>query len=401
MSTADASPINPAEADTPGKPERLPAIDVLRGLVMAVMALDHVRDYFTSARFTWMDPTQTTPAHFFTRWATHFCAPAFFFLAGLGAYLSMARGKSKPELARFLLSRGFVLILFDLTIVRVGWDFNFHFDGGPWFIVLSTLGMSMMVLAGLIFLPVWGVALFAAVIIGGHNYFDRVAPEQLGSLSPLWTLLHVRASAHVGRIPFYVSYPLVPWVGVMAAGYALGPVMLMERTKRRRNLRRIGASLLVGFVLLRIMNVYGDPRPWSTVEYGGIENLMAFLRVKKYPPSLLYVLMTLGLIVLSLAWLENLKGPLQRWLTTFGRVPLFFYLLHLYVIHGLALLVGVSRGNDPRDFLVPYFRLPRDFGFGLPAVYSAWIIVLLVMYPCSEWFGNLKKRSKAVWLSYL
>jgi len=389
-------------ASSAPKPERLTSVDLVRGLIMAVMALDHVRDYFTNVGFRWVDPARTTPALFMTRWITHFCAPAFFLLAGVGVALSLSRGKSVPAAARFLLSRGAFLVLVDLTVVRFAWDFNFAYEGGPWLIVLTALGLSMIALAGLIFLPRPVIAGFAVVLIAGHNLCDPLDAKDLGLFTPLWTLLHVRSGGEILGVPFYVSYPLVPWVGVMALGYALGPVFQHDQQARRRTLFIVGAALTVGFVVLRAINGYGDPRPW-TAEYEGFYNVLAFLRTKKYPPSLLYLLMTLGPILLALAWFDRPNdGPIARALITIGRVPLFFYVLHLYLIHTLAVAAGAALGYDAREFCVPYSRLPADYsGFSLLNAYLIWVVVLVALYPLCVWFADLKRRNRSVWLSYM
>lgn len=399
MDTAVASPLPPAPA-APAKKERLESIDVLRGLVMAVMALDHVRDFFTDVKFNSMDPAVTTVPLFLTRFATHYCAPAFFFLAGLGACLSGTRGKAKGELARFLFTRGAFLVAVDLTLVRVGWDFNFAYHGGPWLIVLTALGLSMMILAGLVFLPVPAVGALGVVVIAGHNLFDHVSPESLGALEPLWVFLHVRAGSEVAGIPFYVSYPLIPWVGVMLVGYAFGPVMLLERPRRVRVLLATGAALVALFVVLRGLRLYGDPRPWAQ-HFEGVANVMAFLRTKKYPASMQYLLMTLGPTLIALGLLDGVKGPVARVFLTLGRVPLFFYVAHLYLIHALALAGGALQGYPVRDFCVLYSQLPSDYGYSLPVVYLVWLLVLVGLYPVCAWFSDLKRRSKAAWLSYL
>ena len=256
-----------SRADVPADAPRarLDSVDLLRGLVMVLMALDHVRDYFTDLRF---DPTEldrTTVPLFLTRWVTHFCAPAFVFLAGTSAYLAGARGRSRGELARFLLTRGLWLILLEFTVVQFGWSFNFDYASLVWVQVIWVIGVSMIVLAALIHLPLPAVAGLGAAMIVGHNLFDGVAPQALGAWGPLWTLLHVQGPI---RLPtgsvLFVAYPLIPWIGVMALGYALGPVLRRPEAARRRTLLRLGLGLTAGFVVLRAVNLYGDPSRWST-----------------------------------------------------------------------------------------------------------------------------------------
>jgi uncharacterized membrane protein len=392
------------ESSAPALPkrERLASIDILRGAIMAIMAIDHVRDYFTNARINWMDPAETRPELLMTRWFAQFCAPAFFLLAGMGAYLSLSGGKPRGAVARFLFLRGLVLIVLDLTVVRVAWDFNLSYEGGLWFIVLTALGVSMIVLAGLVYLPMWSVLLFSALIIGGHNLFDHLTGAEFGKFEWLWILLKVRGGDTVAGVDFYISYTLVPWIGIMALGYGLGPILTRDARSRRRWLFFLGLAFTLSFVVLRGFNLYGDPRPWVPDPNNPV-SYWAFLRTKKYPASLQHVLMTVGPLLIILAALDRVKKPnmLGRWLIEFGRAPLFFYILHLYVIHFLALVFGVAAGFQMHEFLVLYNRLPEGWGFNLPQVYMIWILVLVVCHPVCVWFDGVKRRSKSVWLSYL
>ena len=355
---------------------------------------------------------------FLTRWITHFCAPAFCFLAGVGAALSFSRGKSKIELSRFLLTRGAFLVLLDLTVIRVAWDFNFQFSGGPWFIVLAVLGFSMIALAGLIWLPNWAIVVFAVAMIAGHNAFDFVDDlsehGRLGRWSPLWTFLHMQTGDRLAfpplnkfrvgggpGIPFYVSYPLIPWIGVMALGYAFGPIFRLPGPDRRRRLFGMGLGLTLTFAILRAWFDYGDPRPWEAEFPEPLNNFLEFLRTSKYPPSLDYLLMTLGPILIALALLDQAKGFVVGIFLDFGRVPLFFYVAHLYLIHALAVGFGMMQGFPAREMMTTYNGLPDDYGFSLRVVYLVWLLVLLLLYPPCAWFSNLKRRSKHWILSYL
>ncbi|MCE9532357.1 MAG: heparan-alpha-glucosaminide N-acetyltransferase domain-containing protein [Planctomycetes bacterium] len=425
------SPENSVEHPVP-KRERLPSIDILRGFVMAIMALDHVRDYFSIDRgISWMDPEQSRAELMVTRWFAQLCAPAFFLLAGMGVFLSLSGGKSKRTIAGFLIKRGLFLILLDLTLVRIAWDFNFRYDGGLWFIVLTCLGASMIVLAGLIYLPNFWIIVVSLVIIGGCNLLDprpavEKAPAELktaedplgdevkedldipktdegwGRFEPLRTLLHSRAGDTLFGIDFYVTYSLFPWLGIMSLGYGIGPVLKMESSRRRRRLFLIGLSFLVTFVVLRYFRLYGDPRPWDPHPENPLTYL-AFFRTKKYPTSLQHVLLTLAPLLLALAMLDRIKTPnaIGRWFVQFGRAPLFFYLLHIYVLHALAVLVGWAQGYKPTDMLELYLKLPENFGFGLPGVFLVWLVVLAICFPICLWFDRVKRRSKSVWLSYL
>jgi uncharacterized membrane protein len=276
---------------------RLDSIDLLRGLVMALMALDHTRDFFGGSG--WNPRDVTDPALFLTRWITHFCAPTFIFLAGLAAYLYGARGRSTPEVSRYLLTRGFLLIVLEFTVIRVAWTFNLRFDqlsAG----VIWTIGASMIVLAGLIYLPRAVLAAVAVAMIAGHNLLDSVQAESLGSAGWVWHFLHQPGLVRLDDVTVYVLYPLIPWIGVMAAGYAFGPVMKLDTKIRRRWLLRLGGAVIVGFVLLRATNLYGDPATWTKQDTWSATAL-SFLNCEKYPPSLLFLMMTLGPALLLLA----------------------------------------------------------------------------------------------------
>jgi uncharacterized membrane protein len=381
---------------------RLDSVDLLRGLVIVIMALDHARDFFTSVRFDPTDLTQTSAPLFLTRWITHFCAPVFVFLAGTSAYLYQARGKSLREVSRFLLTRGLWLVVLEWTVVRWAWMFNFNYTTELLFVqVIWVIGVSMIVLAGLVHLPLAAVAAIGIAMIAGHNLLDGVAPESVGRWGPLWILLHVQAPIPLrGDQAFFVIYPLVPWVGVMAAGYAFGRLLQRPAGERRRQLLGLGGGLTAAFLLARAINVYGDPAPWNMQESAG-RTVLSFLNTTKYPPSLLFLLMTLGPALAALPLLERVRGPLARSLTVFGRVPLFFYVLHLALIHALALLVGALAGFDTRAFLRVWMFLPEEWGYGLPVVYLVWVAVVLALYPACRWFAGVKARRREAWLSYL
>ena len=390
-----------AEPQGSGRP-RLDSVDLLRGLVIVIMALDHARDFFTEVRFDATDLSQTTAALFLTRWITHFCAPVFVFLAGTSAFLYHARGKTRGEVSRFLLTRGLWLVVLELTVVRWAWMFNFNYTSELLFVqVIWAIGISMIVLAGLIHLPVGAVAAVGVAMMAGHNLLDGVAPESLGALGPLWILLHVQGPMPLGGgRSLFVIYPLVPWIGVMAAGYAFGRLLQRPADERRRALFALGGALTLAFLVIRALNGYGDPAPWSVQESTG-RTLLSFLNTTKYPPSLQFLLMTLGPSIALLPLLERLRGPLARGVTVFGRVPLFFYVLHLFLIHLVALVVGTLAGYDPRSFLRVWLYLPDGWGYGLPVVYLVWAGVVLALYPACRWFAGVKARRREAWLSYL
>jgi uncharacterized membrane protein len=383
--------------------ERLDAVDLLRGLVMVIMALDHTRDFFHEGAFLYPpeDLTRTTPMLFFTRWITHFCAPVFVFLAGTGAFLSVSRGKSKRQLSRFLITRGLWLILLELTLVRLGW---FPFAGLTFFVVqvIWALGVSMIVLAGLIYLPVRAIAAVGVLMIASHNLLDRLTPENFGARGWLWLWLHEGGPWQAGAGVFvFVRYPLIPWIGVMAAGYAFGQLLLRERARRRKVLLTLGLALTLAFIILRATNFYGDPRPWSA-QPTPVFTLLSFLNTEKYPPSLLFLLMTLGPAIALLPLLEGMRGALARFLITFGRVPLFYYLLHVPLIHLTSLVFDLARYR--RVVFATIFATgapPPGYGYSLTIVYLVWLGVVLALYPVCRWFAGVKARRRDAWLSYL
>jgi len=329
---------------------RLTSIDALRGLVMVVMALDHTRDLFSNAAFDPTDLTQTTPLLFFTRWITHFCAPVFVLLAGTSAFLSLSGGKSRGELARFLVTRGLWLMLLEVAVVTpLGWSFNFDY-GFTRLQVIWVIGASMAVLAGLVpIVPRRAIGVLGLVIVLGHNVFDGPHAAWLGGFAGTWTLLHNLTPLQPFPHKTVLSiYPIVPWFGVMALGYGcVGELMLVDPRKRDRLLLIIGLAMIALFALLRASNLYGDPKPWA-VQKDAVRTLLSFVSCTKYPPSLLYLLMTLGPAAIVLAFADRLPRLITEILTTYGRVPLFYYLLHLPILHGLAVLFSYVRyGQAP------------------------------------------------------
>jgi uncharacterized membrane protein len=356
---------------------------------------------------------KTTPALFFTRWITHYCAPTFVFLAGVGALLAGRRGKTKAELSWFLLTRGIWLAFLELTLIRISWAFYWDTTGyGAG--VFWPLGWGMIVLSGLVFLPTWAIAAFGGALVVFHNLFDGLTAAQVGFpdnfLGTLvWGILHSgdKAVWHgvEGDITFQTGYCLIPWVGVMALGYCFGNMLFIEPMRRRREIFRLGAVLTLAFILLRAINIYGDANRWA-VQTSPIYSLMSFLNCSKYPPSLLYLLMTLGPSIMALALFDGAKSKLLQPILTFGRVPLFFYLLHIPLIHGSAVILDYIRFDwSPLLFDGPWDFdkkvVPLYYGISLPMVYLVWIGVLAVLYPLCRWYADFKKRSGSVWLSYL
>jgi uncharacterized membrane protein len=395
---------------------RVNAVDLLRGLVMVIMLLDHTRE-FTHRDFLNFDPadlTRTNTLLFFTRWVTHFCAPVFVFLAGTGAYLQLLRGKSKPELARFLVTRGLWLIALELTIIRVIVWFNLDFHFAFMLQVIWVIGVGMILLAALIYLPLRALAIGSLAVIALHNLLDGIrvqgfsAPGKplFGAGRAVWLLLHQQGMIFLTPEVYGLTlYPLIPWVAVLSAGYCFGAVYKWDAERRRRVLFNLGAGLLLAFVVLRAINVYGEPNPWATQKNVWF-TVLSFLNVTKYPPSLLFLLLTLGAAIVALPWFEAIKpGWLARALITFGRVPLFFYVGQWLVAHGLAVLAGYLAGQPVGWLFAGLFDQPRpnpgNLGFSLGMVYLFWLIGLLSLYPLCRWFAELKRRRRDWWLSYL
>jgi uncharacterized membrane protein len=386
---------------------RLREIDMWRGLVIVLMALDHVRDYFHAGAFLFnpLDPERANAALYATRWITHLCAPSFVFLAGLSAFLQLAKGKQVPHLSRFLLTRGLWLIALDLTIISFGWAFALPF---PLFMqVIWAIGWSMLALAGLVWLPRMAVLAIGLAIIAGHNLFDQVTPDHFGWLSPFWTFLHEGGALVIAGKPVgIVSYPVLPWIGVMAFGYGLGAVFLTAEPQRDGRLLALGGVMFTLFLLLRGWNLYGDPDPWRARD-DLIRSIMAFLDVHKYPPSLMYVMATLGIGFMLIPLLARLRGPVSSVLLGFGGAPFFFYVLHIYVVHGLAIAANAAVGRDVSamfNFFANMVASPERYqhlGFPLALVYVAWIIVLALLYPICRWWISVKQQRKGWWLSYL
>jgi uncharacterized membrane protein len=374
---------------------------------MVVMALDHVREFFHADNLLYSptDLDRTTAAAFLTRWVTHFCAPAFVLLTGVGAFLWAAHGRSRRELSWFLITRGLWLIFLELTVIRcLGWYFNFDYHDVPGQVIWA-IGWSMIALAGLVHLPRGAIAAVAIILIAGHNLTDDVKASDFGPLGWLWAILHSGDPLHpLPGVTFRPVYTLLPWIGVMAAGYVCGPWMAPNFPHRRRRLAAVGAALTLAFLVLRALNVYGDPDPW-TVESNWLFTAFSFANCTKYPPSLLFLLMTIGPTFLLLAWLEGRRGAALKPLVTFGRVPLFFYLIHLPLIHGLAVLLSYLKyGAADWLFVSPPWSTevyPEGYGYSLPVVYAIWALVLVVMWPACEWYARLKRHSHGWFLSYL
>jgi uncharacterized membrane protein len=386
---------------------RVDSVDALRGFVMIVMALDHVRDFFHSGaqQFLPDDLTRTTSVLFFTRWITHFCAPVFMFTAGIGAFFWWNRGRTTGQLTGFLVKRGIWLIFLDQIVVRFALFFGL--TSGPVILnVLWALGWSMIILGLLAHLPIRVLAVVSIATIALHNLLDPVQAAQFGAAAGLWNILHQQGVFRVGSVIVVAAYPLVPWFAVMAAGFCFGRILLLDPPGRRRMIARLGLAMTIVFVAIRAINVYGDPVPWSDRIPGTA--LLSFLRCAKYPPSLDFLLMTLGPALLLLAWFDGRRFSPGNPLIVFGRVPLFYFLLHLLLAHALAIPLALIRYgrmafllNPSPNMGGPMESYPPGYGYPLPVVYLIWIAVVCLLYPVCLWFGRLKQRRRDWWLSYL
>jgi uncharacterized membrane protein len=387
---------------------RLDTVDLLRGVAMVLMALDHCRDWFSRVAIDPVDLSHTWPALFFTRWITHYCAPAFVFLAGAGAYLYGARGRTKREMCRFLITRGLWLIFLELTVVRLGWYFSFdyHYIGDAQ--VIWAIGWSMVALSALVYLPTPYVTGLGIAIIVLHNMLDGITAKSFGDAAPLWMFIHEK-----GLISFapgytlYLAYPVLSWIGVMAAGYGFGALLTLEPRLRRKLFLAIGLGMIAAFALLRLTNLYGDMSKW-TIQPEPVFTLMSFLNATKYPPSLLYILMTLGPAITFLGLWKKEHRALARPFITFGRVPLFYYVLHLFLLHSMAATYSYLKfGTAAWLFMIPVSqdamggRPPRDYGVDLLMVYVLWIIAMVILYPFCKWFARYKQTHSYAWLSYV
>ena len=387
----------------PLKTKRIESLDILKGLVIIFMALDHTRDYFhiDSFLFDPADPEKSNLTLFFTRWITHYCAPAFSFLAGISAFL-VGRRKSKNELTSFLLKRGIWLIFIELFVVYFGWSFNIHFNHFG-LLVIWSLGISMIFLAAIIHLSMKNILILSVVIIFGHNLLDNIHFDQ----NMLWSILHERGNFVLfGSIKIRVTYPIIPWIGVMSLGYYFGKFYDKDITPeyRQKLFTKIGLVCIAGFLIVRGFNLYGNSNPWIVFDSFS-QTLISFMDPSKYPPSLTYLLMTLGPSLLFLGNSENLKGRLVNFCSTFGKVPFFFYIIHIYAIHLLAAILAELTGFSFDSMVLNGFVSTNQqligFGVNLGWVYVIWLFILFMLYPMCKKFSNYKLNHKEKWwLSY-
>jgi uncharacterized membrane protein len=403
-------------ATIPQQQNRIQSIDILRGLVMVIMALDHVRDFFYRADVAGggaslaMDPTNlatTTPALFFTRWITHFCAPIFVFLAGTSVFL-MSRKKTKKELSLFLITRGCWLVFVEIVIITFGWTFNPFFN----VVILQVIwafGISMILLGLLIWLPYWAIFSIGAVIVFGHNLldFESINHNLKGSvIANLLYFTNFNFYEYAKDHYVIIVYAFVPWLGVMLLGYCFGKLYgnNMEPERRKKILLKLGGLLILLFILIRLVKGYGDPVPFSDQPRGNLFTFLSFLNVNKYPPSLAFLCMTIGPGLIFLALMESVQNKITHFFRVYGRVPLFYYILHFYIIHTVAVVVFFAQGFSVKQIAEPgnpFLFKPTGFGFGLLGVYAVWFFVFLVLYPLCKKYDRYKSSHQKWWLSYL
>ena len=417
MASAAITPVDLA------RPARVESVDLWRGVVMVIMALDHVRDYMTHLTFPPEILQLTTGPLFFTRWITHLCAPAFFFLAGTGIYLA-SRTKPRAQLANFLWKRGSVLIVAEFTLIWWGWTFLFPYPG-PVLLVIWALGMSMVIMSLLVRIPVKWVGILSLAIIAGHNLLDGVKPAMFGKAGVLWGILHAGGFYPLGGaiqtpqgpqpIGLFVLYPLLPWCATMAAGYAFGTIFNKSPEERQRWMWRLGLGAIAAFFLLRATNVYGNAAPGAAFFAAGpfvpqatlSRSVIAFFNVAKYPPSFQFLLITLGIAIVAMALAEKTNAArtaVGRFFNVFGKVPMFYYVLHIYLAHLIAIVAGLLFHQPVHRLLRGGFMIgPPDpgFGFNLPAIYIAWAALIAVLYLPCRWYARYKANHRHWWLSYL
>lgn len=398
------SPLTTSAAAPPSR--RILSIDVARGVAMILMAIDHVRVY------AGVPPGGPNPGVFFTRWITNFVAPAFAFLSGTSAYLLGQKLGSTRALSRYLLTRGLILVLLELTVIRVAWTFNFRFGEYLLAGVIWMLGWCMVLMSALVWLPVAAIGAIGVGVIFLHNVMDFVAPPSdslgQGALDWLWQILYYGGPIQIGNHgpTLAVLYSIVPWIGVMAAGYAFGAIMMMEPARRDRICVSIGVAAVILFFLLRTVDVYGDPRHWHTTNPTPVPTFFRFINTTKYPASLQFLLMTLGPMFLLLPLFDHARGKIGDIVATFGRVPMFYYLLHIPAIHLAAVIVSLVRERRVDGWLFENHPMmnpppPPDYMWSLGLLYLVWLLVVGVLYFPSRWYWQRKTTAPSKWMRYI
>jgi uncharacterized membrane protein len=389
---------------------RVQSLDILRGTVMVIMALDHIRDFFYNPtgnlQSAALNPTAmatTFPALFFTRWITHFCAPIFVFLAGTSAYL-MSQRKTKQEISAFLFKRGLWLVAVEVLIVTLGISFNPIYSA-LFLQVIWAIGCSMMILSVLIHLPYKVILGIGLIIVFLHNTLNFITLPKNFITDLLYTGLFSIYPIGTGRV-IIILYALVPWAGIMILGYCFGKLYMPDISidERKRKLLLYGFGLLGLFVVLRMINIYGDQVRWSVQTRGPVYTFLSFLNISKYPPSLDYFCVTIGVGMLALRLFEEMKNPFTRFMNVFGRVPFFYYVIHFYLIHGLLVVLFYMKGYTSKDIVnpaSPFFFTPNGLGLSLVGVYIVWSLVIMIMYPLCKRYNAYKSVHHQWWLSYV
>jgi uncharacterized membrane protein len=384
---------------------RINSIDLLRGIVMIIMALDHTRDFFHITAWT-DDPLNlqtTSPALYITRWITHLCAPTFVFLSGTSAYFVSLR-RSKKQLSLFLLTRGLWLIFVELAIITLALTFDLSYQVSI-LQVIWAIGASMVVLSAVIWLPFRLILAIGLIIVAGHNLLDVYEQQQNGNLSTFYKVLHVQSMVSVGGHQVLIFYPFLAWSGVMMLGYCFGKYYLGDIMNRNKRSMLLGATLLILFIALRFADVYGDPLGWS-VQKSPLYTFFSFINAQKYPPSLLFLCVTLGISMVILGLLGDAQNRVTRFITVFGRVPLFYYIIHFYLLHLISACAFLARGHSFNEGAKGMpgalfkFVAPSE-GYSLGVVYFVWIAVVLMLYPLCKWFADYKRDHRQWWVSYL
>ncbi len=387
---------------------RIQSIDLLRGIIMIIMALDHTRDFFHSEAFTGdpLDLATTTPFLYFTRWITHFCAPVFVFLAGTSAWLQ-SRRKTKKELSRFLITRGLWLILIEITVITLGISGDINFG----IIIMQTIwsiGISMVILGLMIWLPFYAILVTGLIIVFGHNALDFAEDYYKGEVSVFWHFLHLPTVLPLGDgHTLGIFYPFLSWAGLMMLGYCCGKIFTaIEPPQRNKVLLWMGIGLLLFFVAVRAVDIYGDPANWAA-QKTGLYSFLSFMNVTKYPPSLLYMCATIGPALIFLALIKNVQSRFAKIIIVYGRVPFFYYILHFYLLHSLSIIFYLARGHSFAEGMKGVPGLPLKFvvpgeGNSLWVVYGVWLAVVIALYPLCKWYDNYKtNHPEKKWLSYL
>lgn len=376
----------------PAPRQRLDVVDLLRGLAIVLMALDHVREFLQAEQINPTNLAETNVPLFFTRWVTHFCAPVFVLLAGAGASLGMLQRKSRWTHARFLLIRGLWLVILELTVVHVGWFFNFQLNAALGQVIWA-IGWSMVGLALMLCLPDWLIPLVGAAILLNHNSFDGIPSSYFGSWGWIWTILKASGPVSWGRFSIYIAYPILPWLSVIAVGYGFGNLLKLPLPLRSRLIAGIGITMILLFIALRSRNVQGDPNPWADQSSTAL-TVLSYLNCQKYPPSLSFLLMTLGPVLAAWPLLERWQGRTADFIITFGRVPLFFYLVHLFVVHAMTVGIVYLQVKSLPAWLwnFPPGHAGPGTGVTLPWLFLIWLGVVLAHYPLCRFYGSVKAR---------